>query len=110
MDHDAPLGEWSDTVEVTARPSEQCWEHGAGYKTALHTVTGQRRLKAVRWRRRQASPVASDAERAALGSTVRDPVGPPTTHPVVAIECGKRPRHANKAKGEIDNGLLHRVP
>ena len=59
-------------------------------------------------------PAVSDAQRAALGITIRDPggtpVGPPKTHPLVAIECGERVRHTNKAKGETDNGLLHRVP
>ncbi len=48
-------------------------------------------------RRLQASPAVSDAERAALGITVPDPggspIGPPTTHPIVAIECGARLQH-----------------
>jgi len=48
-------------------------------------------------RRLQASPSVSDAERAALGITVPDPggapVGPPTTRPVVTIECGQRLQH-----------------
>lgn len=48
-------------------------------------------------RRLQASPAVSDAERAALGITIPDgsgtPVGPPTSHPVVLIECGGRLRH-----------------
>lgn len=44
-------------------------------------------------RQLQASDVVSDAERAALGITVRQeptPIGPPTTAPLVAIECGAR--------------------
>ena len=44
-------------------------------------------------RRLQASAVVSDAERAALGITVRQepgPIGPPTTSPVCTIECGNR--------------------
>lgn len=44
-------------------------------------------------RRLQASAVVSDAERAALGITVRQepgPIGPPTTAPVCTIECGNR--------------------
>ncbi len=48
-------------------------------------------------RRLQASPAVSDAERASLGITVPDPVGtpvgPPTTMPVVRVECGARLRH-----------------
>jgi hypothetical protein len=48
-------------------------------------------------RRLQASPQVDDAERAALGITVPDPgstpVGPPTSRPVVAIECAGRLRH-----------------
>ena len=44
-------------------------------------------------RRLQAAPQVSDAERAALGITVRQepgPIGPPTTSPVCTIECGNR--------------------
>ena len=44
-------------------------------------------------RRLQASPQVSDAEKAALGITVRQeptPIGPPTTAPIVSIECGNR--------------------
>ena len=44
-------------------------------------------------RRLQASPQVSDAERAALGITVRQepsPIGPPTTSPICTIECGAR--------------------
>lgn len=44
-------------------------------------------------RRLQASPQVSDAERASLGITVRQepsPIGPPTTTPIVSIECGNR--------------------
>lgn len=47
-------------------------------------------------RRLQASPQVSDAERAALGINVRQqpgPIGPPTTAPLVAIECGNRLQH-----------------
>lgn len=48
-------------------------------------------------RRLQASPQVSDAERAALGITVRDnqpsPIGPPTTSPIVSVECGNRLQH-----------------
>lgn len=48
-------------------------------------------------RRLQASPQVSDAERAALGITVRDrepsPIGPPTTAPIVTVECGTRLQH-----------------
>lgn len=48
-------------------------------------------------RRLQASPAVSDAERASLGITVPDPggtpVGPPTTMPVVRVECGARLQH-----------------
>lgn len=47
-------------------------------------------------RRLQASPAVSDAERAALGITVRTPsapIGPPITAPLVSIECGQRLQH-----------------
>lgn len=47
-------------------------------------------------RRLQASSVVSDAERAALGITVASgggPIGPPTTAPLVAVECGNRLQH-----------------
>jgi hypothetical protein len=47
-------------------------------------------------RRLQASPVVTDAERAALGINVRGgggPIGPPTTAPLVSIECGNRLQH-----------------
>jgi hypothetical protein len=44
-------------------------------------------------RRLQASPQVTDGEKAALGITVAQaptPIGPPTTTPVIAIECGNR--------------------
>lgn len=44
-------------------------------------------------RRLQASPLVSDAEKASLGITVAQtsgPIGPPTTSPIVTIECGNR--------------------
>ncbi|MBL0870350.1 MAG: hypothetical protein IBJ18_07235 [Phycisphaerales bacterium] len=44
-------------------------------------------------RRLQAAPQVSDAERAALGITVRQepsPIGAPTTSPICTIECGAR--------------------
>lgn len=44
-------------------------------------------------RKLQASTLVSDAERAALGITVRQeptPNGPPTTAPIATIECGNR--------------------
>lgn len=44
-------------------------------------------------RRLQASPSVSDAERASLGITVAQqsgPIGPPTTAPLVSLECGNR--------------------
>ncbi len=44
-------------------------------------------------RRLQASPLVSDAEKASLGITVAQsgsPIGPPTTSPIVSIECGAR--------------------
>jgi hypothetical protein len=47
-------------------------------------------------RRLQASAQVSDAERAALGITVRQepaPIGPPTTSPLVSVECGSRLQH-----------------
>lgn len=47
-------------------------------------------------RRLQAAPQVTDAERAALGINVRQqpgPIGPPTTAPLVAIECGNRLQH-----------------
>ena len=48
-------------------------------------------------RRLQASPTVSDGERASLEITVPDPTGtpvaPPTTHPLVVVECGARLRH-----------------
>jgi hypothetical protein len=47
-------------------------------------------------RRLQASSVVTDAERAALGITVPatpGPIGPPTTAPLVSIECGNRLQH-----------------
>lgn len=47
-------------------------------------------------RRLQASPSVDDAERAALGITVAappGPIGPPTSNPVVTIECGRRLQH-----------------
>jgi hypothetical protein len=47
-------------------------------------------------RRLQASPQVSDAEKAALGITVRQepgPIGPPMTAPIVSIECGNRLQH-----------------
>lgn len=47
-------------------------------------------------RRLQASPQVSDAERASLGINVRTqpgPIGPPTTAPLVSIECGQRLQH-----------------
>lgn len=47
-------------------------------------------------RRLQASPSVDDAERAALGITVPEPpgpIGPPTTNPVVTIDCGMRLQH-----------------
>lgn len=47
-------------------------------------------------RRLQASPQVTDAERAALGINVRatpGPIGPPTTAPLVSIECGNRLQH-----------------
>jgi hypothetical protein len=47
-------------------------------------------------RRLQASTVVSDAEKASLGITVAatpSPIGPPTTAPIVSIECGNRLQH-----------------
>ena len=47
-------------------------------------------------RRLQASAVVSDAEKASLGITVRQepsPIGPPTTSPIVSVECGNRLQH-----------------
>lgn len=47
-------------------------------------------------RRLQASTQVSDAEKAALGITVPStpaPIGPPTTSPVVVVECGNRLQH-----------------
>lgn len=48
-------------------------------------------------RRLQASPAVSDAERASLGINVPGsgggPVGPPTSRPLVAVECGQRLQH-----------------
>ncbi|MCC6361272.1 MAG: hypothetical protein IT450_21245 [Phycisphaerales bacterium] len=47
-------------------------------------------------RRLQAAPQVDDAERAALGITVRQnpaPIGPPTTAPLVSVECGNRLQH-----------------
>ncbi len=48
-------------------------------------------------RRLQASPQVTDAEKAALGITVRDaepsPIGPPTTAPIASVECGTRLQH-----------------
>jgi hypothetical protein len=47
-------------------------------------------------RRLQASPQVSDAEKAALGITVASeptPIGPPTTAPMTAVECGARLQH-----------------
>lgn len=47
-------------------------------------------------RRLQASPSVNDAERAAMGITVPStptPIGPPTTAPLVSIECGNRLQH-----------------
>jgi hypothetical protein len=47
-------------------------------------------------RRLQASPLVSDAERESLGITVEQqpgPIGPPTTMPIVSIECGNRLQH-----------------
>lgn len=47
-------------------------------------------------RRLQASAQVSDAERAALGITVRQepaPIGAPTTAPLVSVECGTRLQH-----------------
>ena len=44
-------------------------------------------------RRLQASPLVSDAEKVSLGITVAQsggPNGPPTTAPIVSIECGNR--------------------
>lgn len=46
--------------------------------------------------RLQASPAVSDAERASLGITIPGtggPIGPPTTFPIVKIECGARLQH-----------------
>ncbi len=60
---------------------------------AMRAVAASRPLV----RRLQASPAVSDAERASLGITVPDPggtpVGPPTTMPVVRVECGARMQH-----------------
>ncbi len=47
-------------------------------------------------RRLQASTVVSDAERAALGITVPSAggtIGPPTSRPLVSVECGQRLQH-----------------
>lgn len=47
-------------------------------------------------RRLQASPQVSDAERESLGITVEQsngPSGPPSTAPIVSIECGNRLQH-----------------
>jgi hypothetical protein len=47
-------------------------------------------------RKLQASSVVSDAEKAALGITVAatpTPIGPPTTMPLVSVECGNRLQH-----------------
>ncbi len=47
-------------------------------------------------RRLQASAVVSDAEKASLGITVASgggPIGPPTTSPICAVECGARLQH-----------------
>lgn len=46
--------------------------------------------------RLQASPAVSDGERAALGITIPSPggpIGPPTTHPIIKLECGNRLQH-----------------
>jgi len=47
--------------------------------------------------RLQASAAVSDAERGALGITIPDPtltpIGPPTTRPVVRVDCGQRLQH-----------------
>lgn len=80
----------------TAHVSAQAAAEGArqtkdaartGYEAAIRPLV----------RRLQASPAVSDAEKAALGITVPDsertPVGPPTTRPVVTVDCGQRLRH-----------------
>ncbi|MBX3396730.1 MAG: hypothetical protein KF841_15340 [Phycisphaerae bacterium] len=55
-------------------------------------------------RRLQASPAVDDAERASLGITVPDagatPVGPPTTRPLVLVECGQRLQHTINFRDE----------
>ena len=46
--------------------------------------------------RLQASPSVNDGERPPLGITIGadpQPIGPPTTHPVVKVECGARLQH-----------------
>ena len=59
----------------------------AGYVTLVRALV----------KRLQASPTIDDAERAALGITIPGqnptPVGPPTSHPIVNIDCSQRLRH-----------------
>ncbi len=79
-------------AHVTAQAAAQSASAAkSGSRVAYVTV-----LRAL-VKRLQASASVSDAERASLGITVPDPgstpIGPPTTRPVVSVECGQRLQH-----------------
>ncbi len=90
----AALGVWNTTypAHVAAATAAQAArqakdEARANLTTAIRVLV----------RRLQASPAVDDAERAAMGITVRDaggtPVGPPTSRPIVRVDTRERLQH-----------------
>jgi len=106
--HYGALGLASD-VATRVKIARVDWEKAFGEHTAARqaaaaarqTKDGRKRdydrlIREV-VRRVQTHPTVTDAQRAALGITVRDaqptPTGPPTTRPIVKVDFSKRLRH-----------------
>ena len=106
--HYGALGLPSD-VPVRVKAAKLDWEKAYGEHTAARQAAAAARQKKqdrrgdydrlIREvvRRVQAHVSVTDAQRAALGITVRDaqptPTGPPTTRPIVNVDFSKRLRH-----------------
>ncbi|MDX2016743.1 MAG: hypothetical protein SFY95_03770 [Planctomycetota bacterium] len=88
----------AQTTWTTAYPAHIAAANAAKAAREAKTEARQGYVAVIRplVRRLQASAQVSDAERAALGITVRQepaPIGAPTTAPLVSVECGTRLQH-----------------
>lgn len=88
----------AQTTWTTAYPAHIAAANAAKAAREAKTEARQGYVAVIRplVRRLQASAQVSDAERAALGITVRQepaPIGAPTTAPLVSVECGSRLQH-----------------